>query len=184
MAILGNESGTTAMTDFLGHTRTAFIIRELLYRSPSLYLKAVLAENDDEAGFLRDPMSAFWKKQLEQVDSDAATIEAQARDAGVPFVAAFVPNRPQVAMVSLGQWPSGLDPYGLDEKLRSIVVSHGGTYVDTLPDFRQIPNPGRLFFPVDGHPTPEGHAVLTSLLTKELTSGVVAALSVSSPHLQ
>jgi len=39
LAILGNEPGRAAFTDFLDHTRIAFMLREFLYRSPSLYLK-------------------------------------------------------------------------------------------------------------------------------------------------
>jgi hypothetical protein len=184
LAILGSESGKTAISDFLGHTRTAFMLREFLYRSQSLYVKAALAGNDEDAGFFRVPMSAFWMKQLQQVDSDASTMEAQARDAGIPFVAAYLPNRAQTTMVSMGQWPTGFDPYQLDNKLRPIIESHGGTYIDLLPEFREIPDPEQYYLPVDGHPNPHGHVVLTGLLAKQLTSGVVPALSVSSPHLQ
>jgi hypothetical protein len=182
--ILASEPGVAAIADVYERSRTALMLRHFLYQSESLYMTAALAGNDNEAGFLRDPMSALWKDRLKQVDSDAATIEAQARDAGIPFVAAFVPNRVQTAMVSIGQWPAGFDPYKLDGQLRSIIDSHGGTYIDTLPEFRDIPNPERYYFLVDGHPNPEGHAVLANILAKELTSGVVPALSTSSPHLQ
>jgi hypothetical protein len=111
-------------------------------------------------------------------------MEAQARDAGIPFVAAYVPNRVETTMVSMGQWPTGIDPYQLDNRLRSVIESHGGTYIDLLPEFREISDPGRYYFPVDGHPNPEGHAALTRLMAKQLTSGVVPALSISSTRLQ
>jgi hypothetical protein len=182
--ILGTQSGMAAISEVFGRTRTAMMLRHFLYESQSLYGNAVLAKDDSDFGFLRDPMSKLWNERLQQADSDAATIEAQARNAGVPLVAAFVPHRAQAGMVYTGKWPTGIDPYALDDKLRAIVESHGGTYIDTLPEFRDIPNPEQYFFPVDGHPTPQGHAVLTRILAQELTSGAVPALSVSSPHLQ
>jgi hypothetical protein len=166
-----------SIVDLFGRSRTAFVFRKFLYQSPSLYLKTSLAESDEDAGFLRDPMSSLWKEHLEQFDSDASTIETKARDAGVPFVAAYLPNHPQVDMVSIGTWPNGFDPYQLDDKLRSIIESHGGTFIDLLPEFQVIPNLERYYLPVDGHPNSEGHAVLTGLLAKQLTSGVVPELS-------
>jgi hypothetical protein len=171
-SILANESGMAAIADVYGRSRTALMLRHLLYQSESLYVTAALAGNDNEAGFLRDPMSAPWKERLKQVDSDAATIEAQSHDAGIPFVAAFVPNRVQTAMVSVGRWPAGFDPYILDAQLRSIVESHGGTYIDTLPEFRGIPTAERYYFAVDGHPNTKGHSVLAEMLARELTSVV------------
>jgi hypothetical protein len=153
------------------------MLRHYLYQSQSLFVKATLASADVDAGFLRVPESTFWTEQLQEVDSDAATLEAQAHDAGVPVVAAYLPGPVQTSMVSIGQWSTGIDPYQLDDKLRLIIESHGGRFIDLLPDFRAIPNPERYYFPVDGHPTPEGHVVLTTMLAKELTSGVVPGLS-------
>jgi hypothetical protein len=183
-AIFARQSATTALAEAYGRSRTAMMVRRFLYRSGSLYVKAALTGNDSLAGFSREPLSAHWEGQLKQVDSDAATMEAQARDAGIPFVAAYVPNRVETTMVSMGQWPTGIDPYQLDNRLRSVIESHGGTYIDLLPEFREISDPGRYYFPVDGHPNPEGHAALTRLMAKQLTSGVVPALSISSTRLQ
>jgi hypothetical protein len=182
--ILTTKSGMNAIAELIGRSRTALMFRHFLYQSPSLYVNAWLSRDDNDAGFLRVPMNPLWDEGLKQVDSDAATIEAQARDAGIPFVAACVPNRAQVALASMGQWPAGIDPYQLDNKLRPIIESHGGTYIDLLPGFREIPNPEQHYLPVDGHPDPEGHAVLTRIFAKQLTSGLVPALSVSSLHLQ
>jgi hypothetical protein len=83
-------------------------------------------------------------------------------------------------MISMGKWPTGYDPYKLDEKLRFIIVSHGGIYLDILPQFRKVPSPEQYFFPVDGHPTSGGHAIIATLLAKELTGGAVPALNASA----
>jgi len=76
----------------------------------------------------------------------------------------------------MGEWPKGYDPFKLDNELRSIIVRHGGSYVDVLPDFVTIPNPHWGFFPIDGHPNAEGHATITRLLANALTDGAVPAL--------
>jgi hypothetical protein len=85
-------------------------------------------------------------------------------------------------MISMGNWPEGYDPYGLDNKLSSIVVSHGGTYVDVLPYFRTLPNPEQGFFPIDGHLNAEGHAMIVDILARALTGGPVPALKVAAPQ--
>jgi hypothetical protein len=82
-------------------------------------------------------------------------------------------------MISVGEWPADYDPYKLDEEVRAIIESHGGIYIDILPDFRAVPNPERHYFPVDGHPDAAGHAMIAGMLAKELTSGAVPALKAS-----
>ena len=60
--------------------------------------------------------------------------------AGIPLVAVLVPDRTQAAMISMmDECPKGFDPYKLGNELRSIIVSHGGTYIDILPEFRTYP---------------------------------------------
>jgi hypothetical protein len=94
----------------------------------------------------------------------------------------LLPNRAQAAMISMGEWPAGYDPYKLDAELRSIVTSHGGIYIDILPDFRAIPNPEQHYLPVDSHPDAGGHAIIAAMLAKELTGGAVPALKVPAQN--
>jgi hypothetical protein len=161
-------------------SRTAVLLRHLLYENQGLYVKSSLAEGDKHAGFLKAEQSAEWKANLSQFDRDVATIERGASAARVPFAVVFVPSRAQAAMISMGEWPSGYDPYKIDVELREIIESHGGTYISILPGYRAIPNPERGYFPVDGHPNSAGHAIIASLLAKQLTSGVVPALTATN----
>jgi hypothetical protein len=153
------------LQDVHGELQFANMLRHFLYESQSQYVKSYLLQGDD-AGFLRDSYSA--------------EIAGKAQAAGVPLVAVLVPNRAQAAMISMGEWPAGFDPYKLNDRLRSIVVSHGGTYIDILPDFRGIPNPEQYWFPLDGHPDASGHAVIAALLAKELTGGAIPTLRVAA----
>lgn len=160
-------------------TRTSMVLKHLLYGSESQqqYVTSYL-KNEEDAGFLRAEPNARWQHLLTVIDSNAAAFEQQAKEANVPFVTALVPNRAQAAMVSMGKgaWPTGYNPYKLDEEMRVIIERHGGTYVDVLPEFAKIPNPERHYFPVDGHPDADGQALIAEILTQGLTSGAVPAL--------
>jgi hypothetical protein len=160
-------------------TATATLLLHFLYESRSQYLKSYLAAGDS-AGFLRVQPSAKWQNRLVHFESDATEIERRAKAAGVPLMVTLVPNRAQAAMISMGEWPAGYDPYKLNDELRSIIVRHGGVYIDILPDYRNIANPEQGYFPVDGHPNADGHATISKLLAKKLTSGAVPALRVTT----
>jgi len=162
-------------------THTAILLRHYLYKSQSLYVRSFLI-GGEEAEFLRTEPNAEWQERLKQFDSDAADAAARSRASGVAFAAVLVPNRAQAAMISMGAWPVGYNPYKLDEDLRSIVTSHDGIYIDILPDFRAIPNPDQHYFPVDGHPDATGHAIIAAFLAKELSSGAVPAPTISARH--
>jgi hypothetical protein len=77
----------------------------------------------------------------------------------------------------MGDWPKGFDPYKLNNELRAAITSHGGIYLDILPDFRSVLNPQRGYFAVDGHLDAHGHEIITGMLARALTSGAVPALS-------
>ena len=80
-----------------------------------------------EAEFLKTDPNPEWRVRLKEFDGVAAGMEERSRAAGVPFVAVLLPNRAQVAMISMGEWPAGYDPYKLGDDLRTIITSHGGT---------------------------------------------------------
>jgi hypothetical protein len=170
-----SESVGNAASEVFDRTRTALLIRHYLYESQSQYLKSVMAGPDEIQGYLKATTSQTWKLRLRQ-------FESRTRAAGIPLVAVYIPSRAQAAMISVGTWPADFDPYKLNEQLREIIVSHGGTYIDISPDFRDIPHPERYYFPVDGHPNVDGHALLTYLLTQALTGGAVPALKPDVPR--
>jgi hypothetical protein len=172
---LAKLSPLDAMRKRWESSRLADILRHYLYRSQSLYLASSLmpgAEND----YPRAVQSSDWQEKLAQFEIDAAEIESKARAAHIPLVAAYCPNRTPAAMVSAGKWPGDYNPYKLDDQLRSIITSHGGTYIDILPDFHEIPNPEQGYLPLDGHPDARGHAIIAAFLAKKLTNGAVPAL--------
>jgi len=156
------------------------MLQHALYQSQSQYVDSYLLNGSQDAEFLKVEPNAEWKAELKDFDGYVADMEERSTAAGVTFVAVLVPNRAQAAMISMGEWPEGYDPYKFGDDLRAIVSSHGGTYVDILQGFRNPPNPEQYYLPVDGHPDARGHAMVTVLLDKALTGGAVPALRVAS----
>jgi hypothetical protein len=144
-------------------------------QSQSQYLKSSRFWRRD-LGYLSAEPTQTGLRHLRDFNSYATEISARAKAAGVPLVAVLLPSGTNAALISAGEWPPDVDPYKLDDELRTIIVSHGETYLDILPDFRSIPTPERGYFLVDGHPNALGHATISSLLARELTSGAVPAL--------
>jgi hypothetical protein len=163
-------------------TRTSIALRHLLIASESQdeYIQSYL-RNGVNASFLMTKPDAKWQMQLQSFDAELAEIAGLARNAGVPLVAVLVPNRPQAAMISKGDWPAGYDPFKLEDEVRTNVVSNGGHFINILTDYRGIPGPERGYFPVDGHPDAYGQSIIFKFLAKELTNGVVPELKASTP---
>jgi hypothetical protein len=170
-SIFSTESFATSVATIFGHTRTSILLKDLLYESPSQYVRSSLMGADYNQKFLQSESSAEWVSELKEFDRSAEEIVGQARNAGIPLVAVLVPDRTQAAMISMmEESPKGFDPYKLDRELRTIIVSHGGTYVDILPEFRSTPNPHRGYFAIDGHPNAFGQAMIARFLTDKLAS--------------
>ena len=138
----------------------------------------------DDAGFLRAEPSPEWQARMQHFDAYFKDIEAQAKAARVPLVVVLVPNRAQAAMISMNEWPAGYDPYALDRKVSEIVTGRGAYYLDILPDFRNIPNPEQDYYPIDGHPSADGNALITRLLARKFASGAVPELEAAATQPQ
>jgi len=166
---------TSVQDKWLTWNPGVILMEHYLFQSQSEYVRQSLVKGP-ESGFLKAEPDAYWQYRLKKFDAYAADIEGRAKAAGVPIVVVLVPNRAQVAMISMSDWPSGYDPYALGKQLRAIVTSHGGTYIDILQDFRAIPNAEKHYYPTDDHPDPSAHAMIADMLAKELTGGAVPAL--------
>jgi hypothetical protein len=180
-AAFAGKAAFSSVEEVLDYSRSSILLRHLLYRSQSLYVNSIIMQDRHGAATARPGSSQAPQGRLKDFDSYAAELETRARAAGVLFVVTFVPNHGGLAaLISKGEWPAGYSPYEMDDELRAIITSHGGTYIDILPDFRNMPNPEKGYFRVDGHPDAEGHAVISRLLARELTSGAVPELKAAA----
>jgi hypothetical protein len=166
---------------FQGHvnaTRAALALRHFVFQAegPDRYVTSYLLGPDSETGFLKTDFSPNWQASLQNFDRLVANLEERSLAAGVPFVVFLAPIRVQAAMISLGHWPAGYDPYKLDAELRRIIVSHGGIWIDILPAYRTWPHPELDYLPVDGHENAQAHAMITGLLVDSLAKNGLPTL--------
>jgi hypothetical protein len=178
------SSSASLLTNAFDSTRTAFMLRHVLFESQSQYVNSYLMAGDKESGFLKAEPSSEWKERLQQFSNIAIKDEERAKSAGTPIAVVLVPSRAQAAMISMGAWPTGYDPYKLDEELRAVVTSDGGFYIDILPGFRHIPDPEQYYFPVDGHVDANGHSIISHMLADQLTDGVIPHLKATAEQAQ
>jgi hypothetical protein len=162
--------------DLFRVSETGAMLMHDLYQSRTLYLKAALRKHSDLLWYLEAEPSETSRSFLQEFDGYASEIAGKAKAAGVPLVVVLVPDRVQAAMISAGEWPSDYNPYRLDEELRVMMESHGVTYIDIFPGFRNVPNSEQYYFAVDGHPDERWQPIISGLLAQELTSGVIPAL--------
>jgi hypothetical protein len=177
---IDDNASTQTMSERIENSSLMTMLKHYLYENQSLYVTHYLMGVDEKHDFLMDEPSDAWNSKLRQFDGYAAEIELRAKTARIPLVAVLIPNRAQAAMISMGEWPQGYDPYKLGNELREIITSHGGIYIDILPYFRTVPDSAQYYLPLDGHPTASGHALITDMMAKKLTSGEIPALRVAT----
>lgn len=175
-AKVGAGAAAASLYEDLKGLQFRTLLTHYLYKSQSLYVKSYLMNDDDKAGFLKAEWPPQWDADLNDFDRYAAEIIGRSKAADIPIVAVLIPNRAQAAMISMGEWQHGYDPYKIDNEVRSSVARHGGDYVDIFPDFRNVPHPETRYMPVDGHPNEEGHAMFAGMIARQLTAGTVPAL--------
>lgn len=162
-AYVNRSIAELARTHF-DRTRTALALRHLLYQSRGIYLRSSLMQSDSDAGYLKRRPSEIWRERIKEFGAQFAENRARAMAAGVPLVIVSIPSREQAALLATSDEHHDIDPYGLDRSLQSIVAAQGGTYMGILSDLRGVPDPERLYYPVDGHPNERGTYLIANAL--------------------
>jgi hypothetical protein len=172
----GGLKGSRIVGRVFGRFKLANILTEFLFRSQSVYMSAYL-RNIREGAELSENSSNEDHERMRVFSSDVNTIVEQAKAAGVPVVATFLPNRAEADLLSMNPPPPSIDSGRRNNEVRAILVSNGATYVDVLPDIERASNLDGLYDQLGFHLNADGHAALTQILAKALTGGAVPALS-------
>jgi hypothetical protein len=174
-----NESIFTRMRNWLSESRTVIVARHFLYENQKHYLRLFLLQGDS-ADFLRVPFSPAWDKRLTDLDLLLGEMAAKIHRAHIPFVLTVIPGRAQAALLGLRDLPTSVDPYALDRRFAKIAAKYDIIFVDSFTELSRIHDAETLFYPADGHLAATGHALLSRVLVRGLTSGRLPALSACS----
>ena len=165
-----------AVDAMVANSRAVLAAQHYLYQDRGRYVDLFLMHGD-KADYLRHPFSAKWEQRLSELELMLGEMAESARRVGVPLVLLFGPQRVQAALVDPATWPAGVDPSAIDRRIAEIGRRTGVVVVDGLQAMTGLVQPWRLYYPVDGHMTGEGHALLAQTLVTELLAQRVGPFS-------
>lgn len=149
--------------------KSAYVAQYFYFKDAKAFTDLYL-HYGEKANFLRTPFTPFWQSRLDTYEKLLAQMADQARAAHVPLVLVYVPQRAQAAMISGTPAPAGVDPWAFSRAIGDIAKRHGIVYVNTSDDFSLLKNAADLYYPVDGHPSGAGHAVIADAVVSRLVS--------------
>lgn len=150
--------------------------------APWLVVGAILYPNSAKDGLFlnpdtRDRMERSWARCENVLTATAETVRAT----GAELVLLVLPAAAQVspehhaarAELGIDIPPEALSDRTVNEKLDAFCRREGLLCIDALDATRRAARSGaRLFYPIDGHPTAETHALLAKTLAPELTKHI------------
>jgi hypothetical protein len=161
----------------LKDSRALQMTQHYLFRDPSIYVPLYLRYGD-RADFLRPPFSEKWRERLDVLNKIMAGLSDRARQAGVPFVLAFIPQEAEIAMMAPGRKaPAGVDPTALPAAIAALAEDQDATFIDTSAGLRHDPAPEHFYYTVDGHLTGAGQPIVGSYIAQRLTANAGGAFS-------
>jgi hypothetical protein len=152
---------------FANESRFILVARHYAYRDDQRYLTHEIGRVD-ASDYLRPPFSPAWTLRLKVADDTIGRMADQAKAAGLPFIVALMPHRPQAMLSVLDADRHDTDPLALGDALRQIAIAHHAQFVDVTKSASQSSKPGDLFFVINGHPTDQGDATLASAVGHEI----------------
>jgi hypothetical protein len=155
----------------LNKSRFILLARSVALRDTDRYVVNYL-KRGDMTGYLHTPFSPAWALRLRVADATIGRIASRARDAGIPLIVALMPQRAQAALSPDRVDKHDTDPFAIGLALADIARAHGADFVDITSAMRRLDDPASLFFEIDGHPNPSGHALLAREIEARLVDDV------------
>ena len=155
--------------------RSRFILaaERVVYSDLDRYVPLFL-QHGDGADFLRPPFTRLWTMRLRIADTTIGRIAHEAEQARVPLLVVYMPNRVQAALSGRRTLPAGVDPFALGRDLSAVAARHRAAFADMTLVTEALPDTSADYFPVDGHPTGGGHAILAGGVERLLRTDVPA----------
>jgi hypothetical protein len=154
------------LRSFLTRSRAILALQHGLFQNDSLYA-ALYMGRGPTGDYLSTELSPAWEERLRDTERILAAMAGKARRSGAALVVVAIPQRIQ-AVLAGREGAHGFDPDAVGRRLRAMGERAGFDVVDFLVALRSHPDPGGLYYPVDGHLTAEGHRELGAFLARAL----------------
>jgi lysophospholipase L1-like esterase len=164
----------------LSESRALDLAVHLLLSSDDAYALSYLWREGPES-YLRRPLPASWKAKLANGERILREMAEVARAANAKLVVIAIPQRIQALLHARADQYLELDAHALFDELARISSELGIPYIDGFAPLYEVERPTSLYYPVDGHLTPEGQERLGHHVATELVRlGVVGAPGASA----
>lgn len=168
--------GKRSPLDSFGNSRAGFFLRSLLFQSQSIYMTAYLkrTETIERANAIASKSEPDRYRRFSQ---NLGEVADQAKAAGVPVAAAFLPIRGESASLLISPRPAGVDIDQMIQSVRGIMAQKGVVYLDVIPQLLAVPALDGIYDQIGDHLNAHGHAVYAHILSDSLSSGAVPSFS-------
>ncbi len=164
----------------LSESRALDLAVHLVMSSDDAYAVAYLWREGPES-YLRRPLPPAWADKLANGERILREMAEAARAANAKLVVIAIPQRIQVLLHSRAERYPELDAHALLDELGRICRALGIAYIDGFAPLSEVERPTALYYPVDGHLTPEGQERLGHYVAAELLRlGLVSAPDASA----
>ena len=168
------------LDELLKNSRALVAAQHYLFSRPDLYTQFYLRYGD-RADFLRVPLTAAWQRRVDDFDTLLGGIAEKYHAAHVPLLLIYVPQRAQATLLAAHHAPAGVAPYAFGREIGKIAARHNVDYLDLSAVFSRIPQAASMYYPVDGHLTGQGDAVVAAHAAAALQRRVPALAACAPP---
>jgi hypothetical protein len=159
-----------SMMNTLLSARAVTVAKHFLYLNPETLLR-LYAAFGDATDILHSPLSSVWKERFAKAEVFLSRMARQFRRERIPFMIIPVPTRAGAVIMNARAEIPSVDAWLFGKMLKAIADRQEIAYVDTMEAFAQALKIEELFYPVDGHLTGTGNALLAHTFVEATKRG-------------
>lgn len=168
-------SGLARLRAALRESRALVVAQHFMLENEAFLFRVYQLGHQDDV--LRNPLSSTYAEKYATLEVEMHVIGDRFRAEHVPVFLMPLPNRIQAGLISHRVELPDIDPWAFSRKMKSLADHNGLHVVDAFTVVAKSPHAERLFYPVDGHVTGDGNALIAAALQHSLLLGAVPALN-------
>ena len=138
----------------------------LLLSQDEIYMQTYKLRKSEDS-YLRSEYSKQWQEKIQNTERLLQQISAEAAKVNAKLLVVAIPQRIQTLLLNEDNLDK-LDPWAFSKRIRQICRKNKIPFIDFLETLKGHPSPAQLFYPLDGHLTPEGQELLGKVLAESV----------------